>query len=134
MCADMCADMCRHVCRQVCQHVCVDMHADRRGDICALVLARGLACVAEVFHFFFILGRNCSKVETQDPCATVGPRCHGWMMWHQLLGARRWRLLRTCVDLKVSKDASDRDISDATLRFDLALGVRRRRAPKSCHK
>ena len=27
------------------------------------------------------------------------------------------------------KDASDRALSDATLRFDLALGVRRRRAP-----
>ena len=33
-------------------------------------------------------------------------------------------------DLKVPKDASGRDLSNATLRLDLALGVRRRRAPK----
>ena len=31
---------------------------------------------------------------------------------------------------KESKDASRRDLSDAALRFDLALGVRRRHAPK----
>ena len=37
----------------------------------------------------------------------------------------------TRVDLKVPKDASHRDLSGATLRLDLALGVRRRHAPKS---
>ena len=34
------------------------------------------------------------------------------------------------VDPKVSKGTSYRDLSDATLRLDLALGVRRRRGPK----
>ena len=33
---------------------------------------------------------------------------------------------------KAPKDASHRDPSDAALRFDLGLGVRRRHAPKSC--
>ena len=37
-------------------------------------------------------------------------------------------------DVKVPKDASHRDLSDATLRFDLALGVGRRHAPKSRQK
>ena len=37
-----------------------------------------------------------------------------------------------CADLKGPKDTSHRDLSDATVRFDLALGVRRRHAPKSC--
>ena len=48
----------------------------------------------------------------------------------QNLGACRRRTPRTRVDPKVPKDASDRDLSDAALRLDLALGVRRRRAPK----
>ena len=34
-------------------------------------------------------------------------------------------------DLKVPHDASHRDLSDATLRSDLALGVHRRHAPKN---
>ena len=46
------------------------------------------------------------------------------------LGARRRRTPRTRDDLKVPEDASDRELSDATLRFDLALGVRRRHAPE----
>ena len=46
------------------------------------------------------------------------------------LGACRRRTPRTRVDLKVPEDASHRDPSDATLRFDLAIGVRRRYAPK----
>ena len=52
----------------------------------------------------------------------------------QYLRACRRRTPRTRADLKVLKDASCRDLSDATLRFDLALGVCRRRAPKSCQK
>ena len=50
----------------------------------------------------------------------------------QYLGACRRRTPRTCADLKVPKDASGRDLSDATLRFDLAPCVPRRHAPKSC--
>ena len=38
--------------------------------------------------------------------------------------------MRTGVDLNVPKDASRRDLSNATLRLGLALGVRRRRARK----
>ena len=41
---------------------------------------------------------------------------------------------RPVPDPKVPRDASHRDLSDATLRSDLALGVRRRHAPKSCPK
>ena len=37
----------------------------------------------------------------------------------------------TRVDLNIREDTSHRDLSDATLRFELALGVRRRLAPKS---
>ena len=39
---------------------------------------------------------------------------------------------RALVDPRVPKDAPHRDLSDATLPFALALGVRRRHAPKSC--
>ena len=49
----------------------------------------------------------------------------------QHLGARRRRTPRTLVDLKVHKDTPHQELSDATLRFDLVLGVRRRRALKS---
>ena len=35
---------------------------------------------------------------------------------------------------RAPKDASHRDLSDATLRFDLALDVCCRRAPKGCQK
>ena len=45
------------------------------------------------------------------------------------LGACRRRTPRTRVDLKVPQDAPHRDLSDAPLRFDLALGVRRRHVP-----
>ena len=41
---------------------------------------------------------------------------------------------RTRVDLELSQDASYRDLSDATLLFDLAPGVRRRHPPKICPK
>ena len=37
------------------------------------------------------------------------------------------------VDPRAAKGASHPDLSDAALRFGLALGVRRRPAPKSCH-
>ena len=37
-------------------------------------------------------------------------------------------------DRRVRKDASHRDLSDATLRSDLAPGVRRRHAPEKCLK
>ena len=40
----------------------------------------------------------------------------------------------TLAGLKVPDDASHRDLSDAAPRLDLALGVRRRHAPKSCPK
>ena len=50
----------------------------------------------------------------------------------KIFGGCQRRLPRTNVDLKAPKDASHRDFSDATLRFDLALGVRRRHAPNSC--
>ena len=45
-------------------------------------------------------------------------------------GACRWRAPRTNVDLKVPKVAPHRDLSDAALRFDRALRVRRRHAPE----
>ena len=43
-------------------------------------------------------------------------------------GERRGAVL----DLNAPEGTSRRDLSDATLRFDLAPGVRRRRSPKSC--
>ena len=43
------------------------------------------------------------------------------------LGACRWRTPRTRADLGVPKDAFPRDISNATLRFDLACAVGMRR-------
>ena len=52
----------------------------------------------------------------------------------QCLGARRWRTSMSRVDLKVPQGAPDRNLCDATLRFDLALGVRRRHGPKCCKK
>ena len=52
----------------------------------------------------------------------------------QYLGAYRRRSPRTRVDQKVPKGASRRDLSSGALRCDLALGVRRRRAPKSRQK
>ena len=42
--------------------------------------------------------------------------------------------LRARADLKVRKDAAHRDPSNATLRFNLAFGARRRQAPKGCQK
>ena len=52
----------------------------------------------------------------------------------QFLGACRRRAPRTCVGLKVPNDASHRDLSDAILRFDLALGARRWHVLESCLK
>ena len=54
------------------------------------------------------------------------------VVFFQNLGACRRRAPRTRADLKVPKDASRQDLSASTLRFDLALGVRRRHAPKQC--
>ena len=48
----------------------------------------------------------------------------------QYLGACRRRTPRTRIDLKVPTDASHRGLSDATLRFDPAFGIRRRHAPE----
>ena len=53
------------------------------------------------------------------------------VFFFQCLRACRRQTPATCVDLQVPKDASHTDLRDATLRFDLALGVRRRHAPKS---
>ena len=50
----------------------------------------------------------------------------------QYFDACRRRTPRTCVYLKVPTHASHQGLSDPTLRFDLALGIRRRHAPKSC--
>ena len=47
-----------------------------------------------------------------------------------IFGAWRRLMPRTRVDLKVPEDTPRRDLSDAALRFDLALGVHRRHAPK----
>ena len=44
-------------------------------------------------------------------------------VFFQCLGACRRRTPRTRVDIKVPTDASHRDLFDATLRFDPALGV-----------
>ena len=49
----------------------------------------------------------------------------------RLFGACRRRTPRTRADLNVPKDASHQDPFGATFRSDLALGVRRRHAPKS---
>ena len=46
----------------------------------------------------------------------------------------RRRTPRSRADLRVARDAPCRDLSDATLRFDPALGVRRRHAPKKSPK
>ena len=51
---------------------------------------------------------------------------HNYFFQH--LGACRRRTPRACADLKVSQDASRRDLSDATLRLDLGLGV----SPSAC--
>ena len=56
----------------------------------------------------------------------------GRARFFQYLGACRRRTPKTRADLKVPKDASHRDLSHSTPRFDLALGVRRRHAPESC--
>ena len=47
----------------------------------------------------------------------------------QFLGACRRGRRMTRVDLNVPRDASYRAHSEATLRFDLALGARHRHAP-----
>ena len=64
------------------------------------------------------------------PQSRCGRRCGRARLFLRNLGARRRRTPRARADLKVPKDASHRDRSDATRRFDLALGVRRRHAPK----
>ena len=55
-------------------------------------------------------------------------------IFFQYLGASRRRTPRARVDLKVPDDAYHPDLSNATLRFDLAVGAHRRHAPKSCQK
>ena len=54
--------------------------------------------------------------DTSDLCTSI--------FLKKLFGACRRRTLRTRVDLKVTKDAPDRDLSDAAFRFDIALGIR----------
>ena len=67
-----------------------------------------------------------------DAAAQVKSLADTVAFFSQYLGARRRRTPRSPADPKVPEDASGRDLSDATLRFDLAPGVRRRHAPKSC--
>ena len=56
-------------------------------------------------------------------------------VFFQHLGACRRRTpTRPGPIWKAPKDAPHRDLSDATVRFDLVLGVRRRHAPKSRQK
>ena len=79
-----------------------------------------------------------------EPCATsfwttattltCGVEAGRARLFFEHLGARRRRTPRTRIDLKASKDASHRELSDSTLRFDPALGVRRRHAPKGRQK
>ena len=68
----------------------------------------------------------CATVRTSN----ISPRTY--FFGH--LGACRRRTPTTFVDLKAPKDASHQYLSDATLRSDLALGARRRHAPKGGRK
>ena len=61
-------------------------------------------------------------VRTQDEDLTI---------FLQYLGECRRRTPEACADTKVLKDAPHRELSDATLRLDLALGVRHGHAPES---
>ena len=65
---------------------------------------------------------------------SVGRAAAPSVVFFQYLGACRRRTPRTRVGLKGPQDVSHRDLSDATLRFDLTIGVRRRHAPKKLLK
>ena len=75
------------------------------------------------------------RLTTPNPSPRIvtarGPAASGAAFFFQRLGAGRRRTPEDPVaDLEVSKDAAPRrDLSDATLRFGSALGVRRRHAP-----
>ena len=104
-----------HVCKHVCRHVtCIDMCIDM--------------CVAIVLQYRL---ENCCSwcaVSIVSSAASGNGCCGRARVFFQYLGACRRRTQRTCIDLKVPKDASDRDLSDATLRFDLAP----RCSPSAC--
>ena len=68
-------------------------------------------------------GHYAIQLTHQGPAALWAER-----FFSQNIGACRRRAPRTCINLNVSKDTSHRDLSDPTLRFGLALGVRRRHA------
>ena len=62
------------------------------------------------------------------PSGYPADRPHRSLFFSTYLGACRRRTPRSRADVKVSKDASNRDPSEATLRFDLAP----RRSPSAC--
>ena len=81
---------------------------------------------------------TCASDATQhcheDTPAGLRARMLECVFFGQYLEACRRRTPRTAADPKTPKAASRRDLSNAPLRFDLALGARRRHAPKSCQQ